>query len=258
MEKDNKINMLIEEDIKKSLQLIDNKKLYEACYYALFPGGKRIRPLIFNTFYQELGGTENRVSFGTAIELLHTASLIHDDIIDGDKERRGKAALHIEFGLETAILVGDLLQALAFEWSDETGLLASSYRKIIEGQASDTNQELNPRELARKKTSPFFECALLGAVTFTGKDHLIESSHRAGTLIGEAFQLVDDLIDRFGDSKERGRKEKSDKNKKTFADINWKEIVDEINEAKLLIEFPKTKGLISEVLSRFKLVEILL
>ncbi|GEM_PF-3982175 len=258
MEKDNKINNLIEEDIKKALLCIDNRGLYDASYYALFPGGKRIRPLIFNTFYQELGGTENRLSFGTAIELLHTASLIHDDIIDGDTERRGKAALHIEFGLETAILAGDLLLALAFEWGDEKKLLASSYRKVMEGQASDTNQELNPRELARKKTSPFFECALLGAVKFAGKDHLVESSQRAGTLIGEAFQLVDDLIDRFGDSVDRGRKEKSDNNKKTFADINWKEIVGEINEANLLSEFPKTKALVAEVLSRFKLVEILL
>lgn len=256
MEKDNKINRLIEEDIQRALSTIENERLYEACSYSLFPGGKRIRPLVFNTFYEELGGTLDRLSFGTAIELLHTASLIHDDIIDKDIERRGKASVHIQFGMETAILAGDVLQALAFEWADETNLLASSYRTIMEGQASDANQELGPRELARKKTSPFFECALVGAAKFTNQDHLVETAKREGALIGEAFQLVDDLIDRFGDSSDRGRAEPSDKNKKTFADINWKEIVAEINEANLLSGFPKTKSLISEVLCRFKLVEI--
>jgi geranylgeranyl diphosphate synthase type I len=255
LEKNNKINKLIEEDIQKALATINNKRLYEVCSYSLFPGGKRIRPLVFNVFYEELGGTQDRLSFGTAIELLHTASLIHDDIIDKDVERRGKASVHIQFGVETAILAGDVLQALAFEWSDETHLLASSYRTIMEGQASDANQELGPRELARKKTSPFFECALVGAAKFANQNHLIESAKRAGTLIGEAFQLVDDLIDRFGDSSDRGRKDQSDKEKKTFADLNWKDIVEEINEANLLYEFPKTKSLIAEVLSRFKLVE---
>ncbi|MHB1951941.1 MAG: octaprenyl diphosphate synthase [Acidiferrobacteraceae bacterium] len=173
-------------------------------------GGKRLRPLIVLLSARALGYDGDRhIPLATVVEFIHTATLLHDDVVDGSKLRRGQTTANILWGNEASVLVGDFLYSRAFEMMVEVGdmrameIMAETTNTIAEGEVM---QLLNCRDpdvteeqyirVIRSKTAKLFEAAArLGAV-LAGKPRPVEDAMGSyGLHLGVAFQLVDDLLD---------------------------------------------------------------
>lgn len=195
------------------------KKLYQAIAHLPSAGGKRLRPLLSFLSCEAVGGTpSDTVPYGVALELIHTFTLIHDDLMDHDEERRGLPAVHALFGEDTAILAGDALFAKAFEVASQTPVtdsiltvltrnLSRMTQEICEGQQLDMDFEYRDAvsendfmEMIEKKTAKMFEYAtyggaLIGEASKTEADAL----RQYGRNLGLAFQIWDDCLDLVGD-----------------------------------------------------------
>ncbi|MDL2273607.1 polyprenyl synthetase family protein [Oscillospiraceae bacterium OttesenSCG-928-G22] len=200
-------------------------ELFDAIHYSLFPGGKRIRPVLFMEVYRVLGGApEEAMAFPAAIEMIHTYSLIHDDLpsMDDDEVRRGRPTSHMIFGEATALLAGDALLNAAFETiTDEENIShldparvlravhaiawASGAYGMAGGQMLDLNFNAfgsSIKELTaihRLKTGALISSAAASAAALAGaseaeSDAVISFAQN----IGLAFQIMDDLLD-FGE-----------------------------------------------------------
>ncbi|MDB5420222.1 MAG: Polyprenyl synthetase [Brevundimonas sp.] len=183
-------------------------------------GGKRMRPLLTVAAARAAGGTvENPHKLAAAVEFIHTATLLHDDIVDGSEQRRGKVAAHLIWGNATSVLVGDFLFARAFELMVETGqmralgILATASSVIAEGEvlqltrAHDLNldKETYLRIISAKTAELFAASAEAGAVG-SGADEATTAALRAyGLNLGLAFQLADDALDYGGSSEALGK-----------------------------------------------------
>jgi farnesyl diphosphate synthase len=219
--------------------------LGEAMRYAVLDGGKRLRPLLVMAAAQAVGGDaagsgQAALRAACAIELIHAYSLVHDDMpcMDNDVLRRGKPTVHVQFGEAQALLVGDALQALAFELitphGDEVpppvqaalaGLLAraAGYQGMAGGQAVDLASvglaltEAQLRQMHRLKTGALLLCSVqMGAVCAGQSTPLVmQALSRFGEALGLAFQVVDDILDVIADSatlgKTAGKDEAADK-----------------------------------------------
>lgn len=182
-------------------------------------GGKYVRARAFLTTAYAYGATDSdaMTAAAAALELVHTASLVHDDIIDSAELRRGYPALHIATNEATAILVGDLLFALAFELTAPLGTpvttaLARAYTGLCEGQLvePDLTWDSGSRELLERygslKTGALFGAAYeLGGVVADRAEDECTALRAAGVGLGLAFQLADDLLDVHGDAAELGK-----------------------------------------------------
>ncbi len=192
-----------------------------AMNYAVSAGGKRIRPLLMYLTYRAFGGREDICEpFMAAIEMIHTYSLIHDDLpaLDNDDLRRGMPTVHVKFGEDIAILAGDGLlnyayetaaKAFAMHWGDAKAekayaVLASKpgIYGMIGGQTADvvlTGKPLNEKQLIyiyENKTSALLECAMtIGAILAGADEEQIEKIAAAAHDIGMAFQVQDDILD---------------------------------------------------------------
>jgi geranylgeranyl diphosphate synthase type II len=186
--------------------------LYDPVRHILSAGGKRVRPILtaLAAYASESGTTPNWVAAGTAVELLHTFTLVHDDIMDNAETRRGKPAVHIAYGRDAAILSGDVMIGLATralsgyqgEWIREMlHEFSLGFVRVCEGQALDKAYE-NRHDIAhtdyhmmiRFKTASIFELsAVLGA--YVGGAHYVEPLRQFARHIGLAFQMSDDLLD---------------------------------------------------------------
>ncbi len=217
-------------EIEKALGDIDalnqstneyQKVLVDSMDYSLKAGGKRLRPMLLLEANRVLGGSKAKaMPFACAIELIHTYSLIHDDLpaMDDDDLRRGKPTNHKVFGEALAILAGDALLNLAYEImlesiEDEDGLKASRIlaessgsRGMVGGQSVDVLTEGLSIEkdileyIHINKTSRLIEAALeMGATIAGGSKEEIEIFGRFGFYLGMAFQIKDDLLDIEGD-----------------------------------------------------------
>ena len=221
------------------------KTIFEAMNYSVRAGGKRLRPLLMREVYRLFGGQGKEVEpFMAAIEMIHTSSLIHDDLpcMDNDVLRRGKPTAHVEFGEATALLAGDALQAQAFvvlsnQQCDPvlivemTRLLshAAGAAGMCGGQAIDlasVGKSLTVNELEnmhRLKTG-----ALLTASVFLGaycsKIPTVQEKNALNAYakaIGLAFQVVDDILDVTANSADLGKtagKDSAD-NKPTYVSL---------------------------------------
>jgi len=204
--------------------------LKEATLYALSGANKRIRPILALETATLASLEENR-AFGiaAAFECLHSYSLVHDDLpaMDNDDMRRGQPSCHKKYGEATAILVGDLLQGLAFELLTLAKLppgainyfaRAIAAQGMVSGQYLDMqNQATSVRRLHRLKTGRLIEAALnLPLLTANGK--LALSTVRWGRGLGMLFQITDDIIDATSDSATLGKTAGKDaeQNKNTF------------------------------------------
>lgn len=212
-------------------------KLKEAMTYTLLGGGKRIRPLITKLVGQMLDADKSDLlTCGLAIEAIHTFSLVHDDLpaMDDDDLRRGKATCHKKFDEATAILVGDALQAMAFEivsYSDFSDtakprqldmirVLASAtgYRGLCAGQSIDiesTGLQINKNQLEtlhQFKTGKLIQAAVtLGYYCANLQDtKTIEQLDTFSQNIGLAFQVIDDILDVTSDTSTLGKPQGSD------------------------------------------------
>jgi geranylgeranyl pyrophosphate synthase len=213
--------------------------------YALSRGGKRIRPLLVSLAALAVNeSTEHFYTPACALELIHTYSLIHDDLpaMDDDDLRRGKPSLHKAFDEATAILAGDGLQALAFELlADAPGLsaeqriqmvktlaAASGPRGMVGGQAIDiaavdTDMTLDQlQNMHSMKTGALIRAALaMGGITANASKEQLAALDVFGTHIGLAFQVVDDILDVEGDTQTLGKTQGKDSeaNKPTYVKL---------------------------------------
>ena len=207
-------------------------------------GGKRLRPMLINETYKMFGGEGDIVKpFMAAIEMIHTYSLIHDDLpaLDNDDYRRGQKTCHIVYGEDMAILAGDALLNYAYEVATKAFDLADQdemmnvveavkilARKpgiygMIGGQVADVELEGTPLSMEqilfihKNKTSALIEaCMMIGAVLAGASKEDIMAMEECGEYIGLAFQIQDDILDLTGDEEEIGKPVGSDeKNHKT-------------------------------------------
>ena len=185
--------------------------IHKAMRYAVFPGGKRIRPILTLASFEACGGKGDSImNVACAIELIHSYTLIHDDLpcMDNDDNRRGQLSCHKKFNESVALLAGDALLTLSFQILSQVGNVeivnevskAIGSRGTIGGQVVDmmkTNNDLD--YIASHKTGALIEVAVKAGGIFKGlgKKKLNELSN-FGKCIGFTFQLVDDLIDKDG------------------------------------------------------------
>ncbi|WP_235562509.1 polyprenyl synthetase family protein [Brevundimonas sp. Root1423] len=185
-------------------------------------GGKRLRPLLTLAAARASGATGDiaaAVKLAAAVEFIHTATLLHDDIVDGSDLRRGKTAAHLIWGAPSSVLVGDFLFARAFELMVETGqmralgILATASSVIAEGEvlqltrAHDLNldQETYLRIISAKTAELFAAAAESGAVGAGADEKAVEALRAYGLNLGLAFQLADDALDYGGLSEDLGK-----------------------------------------------------
>ena len=216
------------------------KSVSDAARYSLLSGGKRIRPVIMMEFCKLCGGKEtDALDFAVALEMIHTYSLIHDDLpcMDDDDMRRGKPSCHKAFGEDIALLAGDTLLTEAFfvaanaPVSAERALKAVSYlganaglHGMIGGQVLDLAFEKSTPEAEqlcdmymRKTAALLIAAASIGCIA-AGKDdeETMKSASKYGYNLGLAFQIIDDILDVTADQKILGKPVGSDeKNQKT-------------------------------------------
>ena len=205
------------------------QRLLDATRHALLGGGKRFRPFLVQECARMVGGDGTGASataVGAAFECLHAYSLVHDDLpaMDDDDLRRGRPTVHKAFDEATAILVGDGLQALAFQLlceppvrDDKAGRLAlllaeaSGFSGMVGGQYRDLNaidlDAKGVREMQAMKTGALIRGACIaGGIVADADAAAITALGRFGGLIGEAFQLADDLLDLEGTVEETGKR----------------------------------------------------
>jgi octaprenyl-diphosphate synthase len=183
-------------------------------------GGKRLRPLLTVAASRLAGGTgEAALKLAAAVEFIHTATLLHDDVVDGSNLRRGKTAAHLVWGAPPAVLVGDFLFARAFELMVETGvmraleILARASRIIAEGEVLQMSRahdlELDQGtylEIITAKTAALFAAAAeAGAVSAGASGAKARALHAYGENLGLAFQLADDALDYSGAAETLGK-----------------------------------------------------
>ena len=240
------------------------KTVLEAVNYSVLAGGKRLRPLLMKETYQMFGGEGKVVEpFMAAMEMIHTYSLVHDDLpaMDNDEYRRGKKTTHAVYGEAMGILAGDALLNLAFEtaagaFDMETSLRTAKALQILSGKAGiygmiggqvvDVESEGQPlsREkldfIYRLKTSALIEAAMMvGAVLAGASDEEVTAMERVAGDVGLAFQIQDDILDVTSTLEMLGKPIHSDdkNNKTTYVTLEGldkaKKDVEEISERAL-------------------------
>lgn len=214
--------------------------LYEPIRYVLSLGGKRIRPVLMLMAYNLWKDDPERIMMqALGLETYHNFTLLHDDLMDNSDKRRGQATVHRRWNANTAILSGDTMLVLAFQRMQQCddrhlkevmALFTQTALEIDEGQQYDMDFERRDDvteeeyiEMIRLKTSVLLACAMkIGAVMADAPAEDADLLYRFGERIGLAFQLQDDLLDVYGDTKVFGKPIGGDivENKKTFMLIN--------------------------------------
>ena len=237
-----KFHQIINQEIKK-IQLKDNpKELYEPIKYILSLNSKRVRPILtlmsFGLFNKNI---EKAVKPAIAIEFFHNFTLIHDDIMDGAKIRRGEKTIHSKWNNNVGILSGDLLMIFAYKMleaisDNKLSIILKKFNntsiKVCEGQQLDMDYENNESvkeidyiEMIRLKTAVLLGFSLeLGGITGGCNNKISDQLYKIGENMGIGFQLKDDYLDVFG-NKKFGKKIGGDilNNKKTYLIIKLKE-----------------------------------
>ena len=201
---------LVEERLESVLADIDPPELAHSINHVTFAGGKRVRPTITILSCEALGGEpRDAVDFAAGIELVHTASLVVDDIIDESPVRRGVESAHSKYGVGAAIIASDGLLGEAFElFADGPNALrivAEAMVDLGQGEAVELvdqpTNEAQYRLLARRKTGALFKAAAkLGVVAANGGDTQIEALGEYAERVGVAFQMRDDVLDATAES----------------------------------------------------------
>jgi len=188
--------------------------------YIIHSGGKRLRPLLVILAARALGYTgDKHVALAAIIEFIHTATLLHDDVVDASAMRRGQSTANSVWGNEASVLTGDFLYSRAFEMMVDVGsmrvmeILAKTTNTIAEGEVlqllhchDPAVTEENYLRVIYSKTAKLFEAAArLGAV-ISGQPQVVEEAMaKYGMHLGTAFQLIDDVLDYSADSKTLGK-----------------------------------------------------
>jgi geranylgeranyl diphosphate synthase type II len=276
---DNKwINSLYERERKKiekrihaSVKDKEPESLYIPASYILESGGKRLRPLLVLLSAKAVGGSfKQAYNAAVAVELLHNFTLVHDDIMDNADKRRNRLTLHKKYDTSTAILVGDGLLSVAYEYllkdcNGNTKAVLSAFTKglleVCNGQSIDKNFETAENvsiseylDMIKKKTASLMEtCCKIGALLGRGNNIQVKNLSNFGKNLGIAFQIQDDLLDITGDEKELGKKIGGDliEGKKTYLFVKAMQKADG-KERKILFNLVKNKGINKEQIPAFK------
>ncbi|PIE37483.1 MAG: octaprenyl diphosphate synthase [Gammaproteobacteria bacterium] len=209
------VNQLIVEQLHSDVAMVEN-----IGHYIIDAGGKRLRPLLVLLAakacnYQ--GG--QHIPLAAVIEFIHTATLLHDDVVDISSLRRGRATANAEFGNAPSVLVGDFLYSRAFQMLVDIGdmtimrCIADTTNTVAEGEvlqlvrAGDaTTSEQQYLDVIRRKTAILFAAACYGGAALAGCDEpTCTALHRYGESLGIAFQMIDDVLDYEGDPDTMGK-----------------------------------------------------
>jgi len=207
----------LEESIKSTVPLV-----YEISRYILGSGGKRLRPTVLLLASGACGLTngKERILSAVALELIHTATLLHDDVVDGANLRRGKTASNVIWGNKASILVGDFMLARALGLIHSCGnleligVVTDAAAKMAEGQIIEVMSAKNMVEFSERvcfdiihnKTASLIEsCGKVGAILAGAGDRVKEALGQYGLNLGIAFQLIDDALDYSSTSEEFGK-----------------------------------------------------
>jgi len=266
-----KIDVLLGSTVKKRKP----ESLYQPAVYLIGSKGKRIRPLLVLLATKAVGGKfENSYNAAVAMELLHNFTLVHDDIMDNADKRRGRLTLHKKYDENTAILVGDSLLSVAYEYilkdcngnakeivnSFTTGLI-----EVCEGQSLDTDFEKRYTVsiddyilMIKKKTASMTKiCCEVGATLGGGSKEEVKAISNYGLNLGIAFQIQDDLLDISAEESEFGKTIGGDllEGKKTYLFLKALE-KSRGKDRKALLRVIKNKGIkINQINSYKKLYE---
>lgn len=222
MDVDSRINAALKNALNSSRGPACPPGLADAMDYAVFPGGHRIRPRLCFAVAMAHDEPDPAVLDAAlcSIELLHCASLVHDDMpcFDNADMRRGKPAVHIEYGESLALLCGDALIVHAFQTlagvatvaprrvANLLGIVSQGVgapNGIVAGQAWECETSRNLRDYQRGKTGVLFAAATMAGAAAAGQPH--EPWYTLGEAMGEAYQVADDLLDRFGTAEVIGK-----------------------------------------------------
>jgi len=202
------INGVILKKLESNVPLI-----HEIASYLILSGGKRLRPLLTSCSYGLFNKKEknglNHIGLAAAVEFIHAATLLHDDVIDESKKRRGNLSVNEVWGNKTSVLVGDFLFSRAFQLMAKYGnnavlkLLSNTSVIISEGEMLELSNDKDPTinedlyyDVINGKTASLFSAACqVGGMSAQGSDKEVESLKSFGTNFGMSFQLIDDAID---------------------------------------------------------------
>ncbi len=229
-----------------SLPSCEYSAVIDAMNYSALAGGKRLRPALLLEFYRLCGGksVSDAVNFATALEFIHTYSLIHDDLpcMDNDDMRRGRPSCHIKFGEDTALLAGDALLTLAFKIASEckntdsklvckaisclaenAGVHGMIGGQVIDLAIENTNPPLSVIcDMYSRKTGALIRSAAqIGCILANADNEKYEVALKFTNNIGFAFQIVDDILDITSTAEELGKPVGSDEknNKSTYVSV---------------------------------------
>lgn len=209
------VNRLIRENLASEVPLVE-----EIAKYLVSAGGKRLRPLLVLLSCLSCGyGGREHVKLAAVIEFLHTAMLLHDDVVDASALRRGRKTVNAAWGNPASVLVGDFLHSRAFEMMVEIGdmkvmqILSRATNIIAEGEVQQlahvgniSTTEADYMQIIRRKTAMLFQASShAGAVLAKADDKVELALKRFGQHLGMAFQLVDDQLDYAGDTARLGK-----------------------------------------------------
>lgn len=208
------VDELIVKQLRSDVDLVEN-----VGHYIVAAGGKRLRPLLALLAARVLGDvSSDHVKFSAIIEFIHTATLLHDDVVDISSLRRGRATANETFGNAPSVLVGDFMYTRAFQLMVELGDL-----RLLEHMANTTNiiaegevlqlvragnasvNEAQYQEVIERKTAILFASACRGAAMLSDAPQHEQSLHDYGLHLGIAFQMIDDVLDYTGDPEEMGK-----------------------------------------------------
>jgi len=209
------VDQLIRDSLKSDVALVS-----QVSQYIVMSGGKRLRPLIVLLAARALGYEgDQHVRAATIIEFIHTATLLHDDVVDSSSRRRGQDSANTVFGNQASVLVGDFLYSRAFQMMVDIGdmrimqILADATNTIAAGEVMQLMNVHDPdtteddyRQVIYRKTARLFEAGSQIASVLCGQNAAIESSMLDyGRHLGTAFQLVDDALDFDASADELGK-----------------------------------------------------
>ena len=253
------------------------KELWEASRHYILAGGKRLRPfLVVKSYELKKKGIDKVIPVAAAVEVLHTFTLIHDDIMDKDALRRGVPTVHVKWGEALAILAGDLLFAMSFVLANKAPIPEDIKAKIAyelgkvcvdlaEGQTMDISFEKREdvtveeyMEMIRLKTGALFRTsAKVGGLAAGADDNELSKLEEYGEKLGIAFQIADDILGLVGEKDKLGKPVGSDirEGKKTYLVLYAREHLDTNDAKRLMTILNKDKKSDMEINEAIELVK---
>jgi len=206
--------------IKQRMASKEAPRIPEVTAHLIDAGGKRLRPMLTLAAAKMCGNkTPYHIHLAATVEFIHTATLLHDDVVDESQQRRGRPTANLLWDNQSSVLVGDYLFSRSFQLMVETGnlrvldILANASAKIAEGEVLQLTvaQNLNTSEdtylkVIRGKTAALFEAACkVGGVISYADEKIIDALAAYGDALGISFQITDDLLDYAGESSNLGK-----------------------------------------------------